>query len=106
MGLGGSLLDHQLLVVSSLIPKGARTVKMRTWGGGFGTFWRLGDTIGVEWERVPDWGPEATPGVCSRSWECKVAQQWIESLAKAAKTLGLGHAKEKEYSHTAPHGGQ
>ena len=44
-------------------PPGARTCRLRDWGGGDGTFWQLGDTIGVVYDRMPDFGENATRGI-------------------------------------------
>ena len=78
-----------------MIPDSARTVRLRTWGGGEGTFWQLGATIGVEWHRLPDWGPQATPGVRSRSWELPeaTARLWFTLLASAPQEITY-HKKE------------
>jgi hypothetical protein len=65
-----------------VIPPKARTVRMRTWGGGDGVFWQLGGQIGVEWLTLPEWGDQATPGVCSKSWTLPetTARRWIDLL--------------------------
>ncbi len=79
--------EYSLYQRASIIPRTARVVRMRTWGGGRGTFWQHGDIIGVEWEVLPDWGEEMNVGVRSKSWFCPepTARRWIELLARHAK---------------------
>ena len=51
-----------------------RTVAIHTWGGGLGTFWQDGAYIGMDWDRLPDWGERAMVGV-ERSMKWKLGSE-------------------------------
>ena len=63
-------------------PPEARTVEITTWGGGAGTFWQLGQVIGLIWRTMPDWGM-MTPPFRASHWELvseEVAARYFDTM--------------------------
>lgn len=62
--------------------RGARTVEVKTWGGGAGTFWQLREVIGMVWTSPPTW----QGNVRSSHWRLgspEVAQQYFDAMAES-----------------------
>ncbi len=63
-------------------PSGARTLVLHTWGGGQGTFWQVGDQVGMIWRAIPQCGFAIAP---SSKWSfCteRLARRHFDVLEK------------------------
>jgi hypothetical protein len=62
-------------------------VEVKTWGGGAGTFWQLGEVIGMVWIAPPKW----QENVRSSHWRLgspEVARHYFDAMAESFRDHG------------------